>query len=389
MLTSALGVSVLGITVILGVATLFSTKRDHIKWDVVAKGFLLQLALAYGILRTETGKYIFECLASGFSTVYAFADKGSEFVFGPLSNPDLTWSWPIFAVKVIPIIIFFGALTSLLFHLRVVQWLVSGISHVVRPLLGTTGPETLCATANSMLGQTEAPLLIKNYLKVMTESEMLVVMISGFATLSGALLAVYGSMGVSMHHLLTASVMAIPGSLVVAKILIPETAKSKTGDAEVCMEPETENVLDAISTGTSDGLNLAANVAAMLIAFISLIALLNYLLQLGTGYILPTPIDLEFIFGKLFAGVAWLMGIGYGELESAGALLGTKLVVNEFVAYSNMKAAMLSARTQNLLTYALCGFSNFSCIGIQIGGIGALVPSKRSQLTRLGMRALL
>lgn len=388
MFTSAFAVSLLGIAVILGVATLFSTHRTHIQWDIVAKGFALQLFLAYGILRTALGQKIFNGLASGFSVVYGFADEGSRFVFGALSDTSMPWG-VIFGVKVIPIIIFFGALTSLLFHLRIVQYLVGGITHVVRPLLGTTGPETLCATANSMLGQTEAPLLIKNYLKVMTESEMLVVMISGFATLSGALLAVYGSMGVPMQHLLAASVMSIPASLFIAKMLMPETTKSKTAEAEVCMEPETENVLDAISVGTTDGLSLAANVAAMLIAFISLIAMLNFLLASVTGMIFSSPITLEVVFGKLFAGVAWLIGINNSELETAGALLGTKLVVNEFVAYTNMASVVLTARSKALLTYALCGFANFSCIGIQIGGIGALVPSKRSMLTRLGMRALL
>ena len=230
----------------------------------------------------------------------------------------------IFGVKVIAIIIFFGALMSVLFHLRIVQKVVKVIALVVRPLLGTSGAETLCAAANSMLGQTEAPLLIKHYLKDMTESEMLLVMISGFATLSGAILAVYGGLGVPMDHLLAASVMAIPSSILFAKVLLPETQKSKTIDAENEMKPETTSVLDAISVGTSDGMFLAVNVAAMLISFISLIALVNFLLGSITGMVLGTEITLSVIFGKLFAGVAYLIGIAGSELETAGLIAGYK-----------------------------------------------------------------
>lgn len=381
-------VGVAGIAAILGFAVLMSTDRRRIQPFMVAKAFGLQLLLAYAILCTQIGKNIFSSLASGFERLYEFADQGSSFVFGSLSNPAGTWGF-IFGVKVVSIIIFFGALMSVLFHLRIVQKVVNLIAYVVQPLLGTSGAETLCAAANSMLGQTEAPLLIKNYLKVMTESEMLVVMVSGMATLSGGILAVYGGMGVPMQHLLAGSVMAIPGSILIAKILLPETEKSKTDDVSANMEPETSNLLDAISVGTTDGMSLAVNVAAMLISFISLIALLNFLLGTVSGWLVGTPITLGTIFGKLFAVVAYLIGIGGYEVEAAGALLGTKLVINEFVAYADMLKAGLTERSQAILTYALCGFSNFSCIGIQIGGIGALVPAKRAQLTRLGMRALL
>lgn len=378
----------IGALAILGFAWLVSTDRKNIQPFMVAKAIGLQFLLAWFILCTQVGKNIFSSLANGFQRLYLFADEGAKFVFGNLANPAGAWGF-IFGVKVIAIIIFFGALMSVLFHLRIVQKVVNVIAFVVQPLLGTSGAETLCAAANSMLGQTEAPLLIKHYLKNMTESEMLVVMVSGFATLSGGILAVYGGLGVPMQHLLSASVMAIPSSILIAKILLPETKKSKTAEAEADLVPETTSVLDAISTGTTDGMHLAVNVAAMLISFISMIALVNFLLGWATSLVFGTAITLNVIFGKLFAGVAYLIGINGYELEIAGSLLGTKLVINEFFAYMQMVDSGLSARSQDILTYALCGFANFSCIGIQVGGIGALVPSKRPVLIRLGMRALL
>ncbi len=388
MLPTGRFVGLLGVGLVFLVAYIFSRHRSQIAGAVVVKGFLLQIALAYAILCTTTGQQIFAAMASGFQKVYQFADQGGAFVFGNLNNPAGPWGF-IFGVKVISIIIFFGALMSLLFHLGIVQKVVSVLAFVVRPLLGTSGPETLCAAANSMLGQTEAPLLIKNYLKDMSESEILVVMVSGMATLSGAILAVYGGMGVPMHHLLASSIMAIPGSIVIAKILLPETEKAKITGVSGEMKPDTKNMLDAISVGTSDGMSLAVNVAAMLISFISMIALINYVLCVVSGYLLGYPVTLNIIFGKVFAVVAYAIGIPGTEIEAAGALLGTKLAVNEFIAYSDMVRLHLTERSHVIMTYALCGFSNFSCIGIQIGGIGALVPSKRDVLTRLGMLALL
>jgi CNT family concentrative nucleoside transporter len=380
-------IGLFGAFVIIAFAWMVSKHRDHVQPLMVVKVFGLQLLLAYFILCTQIGRSIFSALATGFQQVYEFANEGASFVFGALCNPAGPWGF-IFGVKVVSIIIFFGALMSVLFHLGIVQRVVGAIAFVVQPLFGTSGAETLCAAANSMLGQTEAPLLIKHYLKSMTESEMLVVMVSGFATLSGAILAVYGGLGVPIQHLLAASVMAVPSSILMAKILLPETEKSKTTEADPEPVVETKNILDAISVGTSDGMFLAVNVAAMLISFISLIAMVNFILASVSGWF-GLHITLTVIFGKLFSGVAYLIGINGYELETAGSLLGTKLVINEFVAYSDMVKAGLSARSEAILTYALCGFANFSCIGIQIGGIGALVPSKRAMLTRLGMRALL
>jgi len=381
--------SFVGIAVILGIAFLFSNNKRKVSVRLIFSALAMQFLLAYSILRTTIGKNIFEALARGFSKVYQFADVGASFVFGGLVDATGPWGF-LFFVKVVSIIIFFGALTSVLFHFGIVQVLVRIISFVIRPILRTSGAETLCAAANSMLGQTEAPLLIKKYLDKMTDSEILLVMVSGMATLSGAILAVYGSMGVPMLHLLSASVMSVPGAILIAKILMPETAQPQTAQGgELVVERDTTNVLDAISRGTTDGMSLAANVAAMLITFISLIALVNYLIGTSTGWLFGTRYTLDILFSKVFSWLAFLIGVPMKDTAAAGILLGQKLVINEFVAYANFVQMNLSPRATVILTYALCGFSNFSCVGIQIGGIGALCPSKRGTLVKLGMIALL
>lgn len=374
----------LGILGILSCAFLCSTHKRQISIDMIIKGLLLQFGIAYLILKTSIGLYCFESLSRGITRLYLFANEGASFVFGELANSSAPWG-VIFAVKVVPIVIFFGALMSLLFHLGIIQKLVFVLAKCMQPLLGTSGPETLCAAANSLFGQTEAPLLIKHYLPLMTESEMLVVMVSGMATLSGSIMAVYGSLGVSMTHLLCASMMSVPGSLVIAKMLLPEMNKkdvdSKTEGLSI--EPTTSSVLDALSQGTSDGMMLSANIVAMLITFISLIAAINYLLHSTIGT------TLDQCFGYLFQWVALLIGVPKNESIQAGILLGEKLAINEFVAYAHLTKMALSERTTILLTYALSGFANFSCIGIQIGGIGALAPSQRNNLLKLGFKGLL
>jgi len=375
--------SLLGIVVILGVAALFSSNRRAISFKLLGSALLAQFALAFFILKTAIGSSLFTNISHGVERVYQFANDGCSFVFGSLANPAGPWGF-VFAFKVLPIIIFFGALMALLFHLGIVQLIVRAMAFVIRPIFGTSGAETLSVAANSVLGQTEAPLLIKNYLPRMTDSEMTTVMVSGMAHLSGAILAVYGLMGVPILHLLSASIMAIPGAILIAKLLTPETETPETmGGSQVEIPRQTKNILDAISNGTSDGLSLALNVAAMLIAFISITSLVNAILVWGTGW------SLNALFAKLFYVVAYLIGIAPGECEAAGTLLGQKLVINEFVAYSSMVGMAMSTRAVAILTYALAGFSNFSCIGIQIGGIGAICPSKRETLTRLGMKALL
>jgi CNT family concentrative nucleoside transporter len=392
--------NILGILVILFIAFLFSKHKRAISFKLIVSALVLQFVTAYVILKTTIGRTIISTIADAVNKIYLFADEGSTFIFGSLADPAGPWSF-IFAVKVLPIIIFFGALMSLLFYLGIVQALVSLVSKVVRPLLGTSGAETLCAISNSFLGQTEAPLLIRNYLGGMTKSEMLVVMVSGMGTISGAILAVFAAMGVPAVHLLTASVMAIPGSIMIAKILYPETEKPATSSGADAMDcSPADNALDAISMGTTDGLQLALNVGAMLIAFISLIALLNYILGAGSqqlnllfsyfnsSFQLPM-LSLNLLFGWLFAPFGYLLGFTGKEALQVGELLGMKVAVNELVAYGQMVSMKLSDRFVNIITYALCGFSNFSCIGIQIGGIGALVPSKRAWLSQLGLYAVL
>ena len=392
--------NIVGIGVILFVCWLFSRKRSSIDYKLVAIALAMQFGIAFVVLKTAIGNSIVSAVAVGVGKVYQFADAGSSFLFGNLVNPSGSWGF-IFAFKVLPVMIFFGALMSLLFHFRVVQVIVGGVNWLLQPLLGTSGSETLVAIANSFLGQTEAPLLIRNYLTGLTKSEMLTVMVSGMATISGAVLVVYTAMGIPAKHLLAASVMAIPSALLITKILYPETEQSETkGAVKATLEPTSKNMFDAISSGTSDGLWLALMVGAMLVAFIALIALLNALLFvssdavnaflsiIGISWQMPA-LSLNMIFAYLFSPFAYLLGFTGNDALVAGQLLGTKLAINEMVAYGQMVTMMLSERTIAILTYALCGFANFSSIGIQLGGIGPLVPEKRALISELGLLAVL
>jgi len=390
--------SLIGIALLVGLAIASSNNRSKINFRLVINGLLLQFLTAFFILKTWLGAYIFGGISSGFGSLYGFALQGVGFVFGSLADPTGPWGL-VFAFRVLPIIIFFGAFMSLLFHLGIIQLIVSALSKIVRPLLGTSGVETLCTIANSFLGQTEAPLLIRHYLADVTRSEMFVVMTSGFATISAALITVYAALGVPTIHILAASVMAIPGSLLMAKIIYPETERSTAKEATAKVEIPTKNILDALAVGTIDGWQLAINVGAMLIAFLGIIALVNALLAqasygfnyvalyAGLAFQLPA-LSLNLIFGYIFAPIAYLLGFVGNEALMAGQLLGIKLGINEFIAFDTMLKMQLAPRTINILTYALCSFANFSCIGIQIGGIGALVPNKRAWLSELGLRAV-
>ncbi len=394
--------NILGIFVILCIAFIFSRKKSYIDFGLVLNALVLQFVIGFLVLKTTIGQTIVDKIATGVGKMYQFADIGSRFVFGNLADASMPWGF-IFAIKVLPVIIFFGALTSLLFHWGIIQILVRGINCLIRPLLRTSGAETLCASANSFLGQTEAPLLVRKYLHDMTKSEMLVVMVSGMATISGSILVVFAAMGVPAKHLLAASVMAIPGSILIAKILLPETEKPKTAGAgtHVKLESDSHNALGAVSTGTSDGLNLAINVGAMLIAFLAMLALINAVLSFGavsinwimsyftTEFQLPENMSIELIFSYLFAPFGYLLGFTGEQALAAGQLIGTKVSVNELIAYGQMVKMNLPPRAMDIITYALCGFSNFSCIGIQIGGIGALVPEKKHMLAELGLYAVL
>lgn len=391
--------NLIGIFVILGIAFVFSRKRAHIDMRLILTALALQIGVAFFALKTTMGQRILQALSFGVGRLYQCADEGAAFVFGDLTHTNGAWGF-IFAVKVLPIMIFFGALMALLFHVGIIQKLVALVSFLVRPILGISGAEAVCASANSFLGQTEAPLLVRHYLKDMTRSEILLVMLSGMATISGAILVVYGVMGVPVHHMLASSVMSIFGAIVIAKILYPETEHPKTMHGQLePMKTTNHNIFDALFSGTFDGLQLALNVAAMLISFLALIALLNFILGYGaykinylfylSGLELRLPeLSLQVIFAYLFAPFGYLLGFTGAEALVAGELVGMKVAVNELLAYSQMVTMQLSERSQAILTYALCGFSNFSCIGIQLGGIGALMPEKRHILAEFGLIAM-
>lgn len=377
-----------GILAVLAVAALFSRKRSAINYRLTLMGLCMQFAIALAILHTTIGHKVIAGIADGVAALYRAADQGVSFLFGSLADASGAWGF-IFAVKVLPIIVFFGAFMSLLYYFGIIQRFVIAINYLVQPVLGTTGPETLCAVANSFLGQTEAPLVIRHYLARMTKSEMLVVMVSGMGTISGSILAVYASIGVPAQHLLAASMMAIPATIIIAKILYPADHEEVAAEETVKVEAAQGNVFDALAQGTSDGLMLALNVGAMLIAFLSLIGLINSLLALVCGWAGFAPWSLQMILGYICTPIGWLMGLSGQEMAAASELVGIKVAVNEMVAFMTMLSMQLSERTVAILTYALCGFSNFSCIGIQIGGIGALVPSKRAVLSELGLYAVL
>ncbi len=391
--------NIVGIVVILAIAWAFSRKRSKVNFRLVLGALALHFGIAFVMLKVKIGHVIVESIALGVSQLYRAADVGSSFVFGNLVDASGPWG-NVFALKVLPSIIFFGAFMALLFHFGIVQRVVSAISFLVRPVLGTTGAETFCAISNSFLGQTEAPLLIKEYLKKMTQSEFLLVMVSGMGTISGALLVLLAAMGVPVTHLLAASMMGIPASILISKILLPETEKSETAEAHISMERKTSNMFDALFAGTSDGLQLALNVAAMLISFLAVLALINaslgyvsvglnsFFSWIGIALKFP-PLSINFIFAYLFAPFGYLLGFTGYEALKAGELLGTKVAVNELVAYGELIKSGMSARTVSIITYALCGFSNFSCIGIQLGGIGALVSNKRAWLAKFGLTAVL
>lgn len=393
-------ISVMGIGVVIALAALFSHDKKAINVRLIIQALLLQCAIGIAVLKTALGVWLVAAVAAGVNGLYACADQGIVFLFGNLANVQSPWGF-VFAIRVLPVMVFFGALTALLFHWGIIQRVVGCINMLLRPLLGTSGPETVCAVANSFLGPTESPLLIRSYLAGMTKSQLFVVMVSGMATISGAILAVYAAMGIPATHMLAASVMSIPGSIMIAKIIYPESDKEHhNGTVRVTHESRAANSFDAIATGTTDGLKLAMNVAAMLVAFLSLLALANYglswmgelinsaLRAVGASCVLPV-VTLDLLFSYLLFPFGFLLGFSGHDMFAAGQLLGIKVAVNELIAYKTMLTLHVAPRTMDIMTYALCGFSNFSSIGIQIGGIGALVPEKRHWLTELGLYAVL
>ena len=389
----------IGIVLILGVAYALSNNRKAINYRTVGVGLLLQTGLAVFILKTEVGGQIFNWLGTAVAKLLSFSDKGAEFVFGSLVRRDVldkafgVGNDFIFFFKIIPTIIFVAVLVNIFYHLGIMQRVVAIMARVMKTLMGVSGAEALSNVASTFVGQVEAQIMIKPYLKNMTNSELMASMTGSFACIAGGVLAVYISLGVPAPYLLAASIMAAPGALVISKIVFPETEVSETqGVVKVEIKKNHANLLDAIAGGASEGLKVGLNVVAMLIGFIALIALLDYiLLQLGIGIFGMPNLSLNFLLGKLFSVFAWAMGVPSQDVQAAGALMGTKMVVNEFVAYLDLVKikSTLDPKTIAITSFALCGFANFSSIAIQVGGISELAPTRRSDLAKLGFKALI
>jgi concentrative nucleoside transporter, CNT family len=386
-----------GLIVIMTIAYSFSTNRRAIDTRTVAWGLSLQILFALIVLKTSAGRLVFQKLAAVINKLLDFAFVGSSFVFGPLGNKDV---WPrimtkvlgdegaqygvIFAFQVLPTIIFIAALFAILYYFGVMQIVVRAFAVLMRRVMRASGAESLNVAASIFMGQTEAPLTIRPFIPKMTESELMTIMTAGMAHISGGIMAAYILFGIKAEHLLTAVIMTAPGTLMMAKMFVPETQVPETmGTVKLEVERTDVNVIDAAGRGTGEGLQLALNVGAMLISFLALIALVNAVLGLA-------HLSLEQIFGWVFSPIAWAMGVPWKDAAVVGNLLGTRMALNEFVAYSKLgpMAASLDPKSFTIATFALCGFANFSSIGIQIGGIGALAPSRRHDLARLGLRAM-
>jgi concentrative nucleoside transporter, CNT family len=382
----------LGIVVILAAAWLFSAHKRAIKLRILGWGLGLQFLFALLVLKTDFGK-LFQAVGVVVNAMFNYVEAGSGFVFGPLGVKSGPYG-VLFAFEVLPIIIFIASFFSILYYLGIMQWVVKGAAIAMQKVMGVSGAESLNVAASIFMGQTEAPLTIKPFIAGMTESELFTIMTSGMAHVSGAVMAAYVKIaGVKIEHLLTAVIMTAPATIMLAKMFYPEVDKPATaGKVEVKIEQTAVNVIDAAAQGAGDGLHLVLNIAAMLIAFLALIAMLNGLL--GWVHGLPfmgwVPASMEKIFAVLFAPLAWLMGVPWKDAPIIGNLLGTRLVLNEFVAYLQLGPlkAQLAPRSFTIATYALCGFANFSSIAIQIGGIGAIAPNRKSDLARLGLKAV-
>ena len=383
-------VSLFGLCVMIGIAFAFSEQRKSIQWRTVISGIFLQVFFGLIILKTTVGKDVFAAASKLFESILGYTHEGAKFLFGNLAVAD-NFGF-IFATMVLPTIIFMSSLMSVLYHIGVMQKVVEVFAKVMMKVMKTSGSESLAAAANIFVGQTEAPLVIKPYVQTMTKSEIMCLMTGGMSTVAGGVLAAYVGFGVDAGHLLAASVMSAPAAIVCAKLLVPEQEESATaGLVKVDLPKKSENVIDAAADGATDGLRLAANVAAMLLAFIALIAMLNGMLGWVGGLLGFPQLSFELIMGYVNAPVAWLLGVPWEDCLAVGAMLGKKLVLNEFVAYLDLtkNVGTISDRSVTLTTYALCGFANFSSIAIQLGGIGTLAPNKRETLARLGLRSLL
>ncbi len=384
-------VSLFGLFVILGSAYLMSENKKKIQWKTVINGILLQVLFGLVILKTQFGRSVFDSIGKGFNAILGFTAEGAKFLFGNLATPSESLGF-IFATMVLPTIIFMSALMSVLYHIGFMQKVVELVAKVMMKAMKTSGAESLAAAANIFVGQTEAPLVIKPYVGSMTRSEIMCLMTGGMATVAGGVLAAYVGFGIDAGHLLAASVMSAPAALVCSKLMVPELEESTTaGVVKVELPQLATNVIDAAASGASDGMKLAVNVAAMLLAFIALIAMLNGMLSFAGGVFGIPQLSFELLMGYINAPVAWLLGVPWDDCLTVGAILGKKLILNEFVGYLDLvkASATITPRAQIIATYALCGFSNFSSIAIQLGGIGTLAPEKRPVLAKYGMKSLI
>lgn len=381
-------VSLLGIVTLFAIAYGLSARRAHVNWRTVGFALLLQFTLGGIALYLPPGVAILNAISTGVSSILNNAQDGIDFVFGPIGAFEVGF---IFAFHVLPVIVFFSSLVSVLYYLGIMGWLIRIIGGGLRKLLKTSKAESMSATANIFVGQTEAPLVVRPYIATMTRSELFAIMVGGMSTVAGSVLAGYVLLGVEIQYLLAASFMAAPGGFLMAKLLLPEAEKLENEDEEIELNFEKHvNVIDAAASGASSGMTLALNVGAMVLAFVGLIALLNTLLGWLGGFVGFDQLSLQLILGYLFQPLAFIVGIPWEETRLAGSLIGQKLVFNEFVAFVEFTDQMgeMSSRAQAIVTFALCGFANFSSIGIVLGGVGMMAPNRRGDIAELGLRAV-
>lgn len=380
--------SLLGIAIILLIAFLCSTNKRAINWRTVIGAFAIQVILGAFVLYVPFGREVLFSVANGVSQVIGFTKAGIDFMFGGLASAEFGF---VFAIQVLSVIVFFSSLISVLYYLGVMKWVIRILGGGMQKLLGTSRPESMSAAANIFVGQTEAPMMVRPFIASMTRSELFAVMVGGMASVSGSVLAGYAGVGVELKYLIAASFMAAPAGFLMAKMMIPETSEPRDDVEEVQVDDKSVNVIDAAAAGASSGMQLAINVGAMLIAFVALIALVNGIFGWVGGWFGYPELTLQEIFGYVFQPVAYILGVSWDEARLAGSFIGQKLVINEFVAYLDFVnyKDQLSEQSQVIITFVLCGFANFSSIAILLGGLGGMAPSRRHDIARLGMRALL
>ena len=377
---------VIGIAFIFFVAFLLSNNKKKINWRTVIIGFVIQFGFALIALKWSVGKYVLSKISLGVQSVIDYANEGISFLFGSLTKDS-----SIFAVNVLGVIIFVSAVVSVLYYLGIMQFVIKIIGGGLSKVLGTSKLETISASANIFLGQTEAPLLIKPYVERLTESELFTVMVGGLASVSGSILVGYSLLGIPIEYLISASFMSAPAGLIMAKIIIPELKQAKVNNEIEMVKDESANVVDAAAKGAIDGLGLVLNIGAILLAFVALIALINGIIGFVGSWFGISGLSLQKILGYIFSPIAVIIGVPWKEAVTAGSLIGQKIILNEFVAFTSLSAIMgtLSAKTVAIVTFALCGFANISSIAILIGGIGGMAPSRKGDIARLGWKAII